>query len=205
MAYSVEYVPAAVVESLRTSTSLAIFLRVDTDPGLHLYFGVNDLPVGFDSIDPAGTVYMGGGRLQGIPNLEVLVNGRSSAINFTVSGIEPRTGAKVIDSLPPVRGKLVQVGLTTLDKYHQPVSNIVPIWTGIASHPEESQAPVREGENPTLSLSLAVVGGENTRSRPSRSLWSDAMQQAERPGDLFCKNTGAYARGIQPKWPIFRG
>lgn len=203
MAYSAQYVPSAVTESLRTSTSLAVFLRVETDPALHLYFGVGDMPVGFDSIDPSGTIYQGGGRLQGIPSLEILVNGKSSAINFSVSGVDPATGAKMIDSIPDVRGKLVQVGLTTLDKYHQPVSNVVPIWTGIASHLEDGQAPVKEGENPTVSLSLAVVGGENTRSRPSRSLWSDAMQRSKYPTDAFCKNTGAYARGIQPVWPRY--
>lgn len=203
MAYTVDFVPPAVVSALRTDSQLAVFLRVETDPALHLYFGVNDVPIGFDSIDPDGTVYLGGGRLQGIPALQILVNGSSAAIDFTVSGIDPETGAKMIDSIPPVRGALVQVGLTALDDYYQPITQIIPIWTGIASHLKEARAPVRSGENPTVTLSLATVAGENTRSRPSKVLWSDAMQRSLYPTDAFCNGTARLARGIQPKWPVF--
>lgn len=197
------YVPSIVIEEMRGSHQLGLFLLIDTDPALHIYFGVNDIPIGFDSIDPDGTVYLGGGRLIGIPSLEVLVNGTSDAVDFTVSGIDPATGAKMIDSIPPVRGARVQMGLTTLDQYYQPMTKIIPIWTGTASHPKETRPARKEGENATLSLSLAVVAGENTRSRPSRSLWSDAMQKAFAPSDDFCKQTARLSRGIQPVWPNF--
>lgn len=203
MAYSVDYVPPAIIEEMRGSHQLGVFLRADTDPALHIWFGVNDVPIGFDGIDPDGTVYLGGGRLVGVPSLEVLVNGTSDAVDFSMSGIDPATGAKMLDSIPPVRGKLVQLGLTTLDRYYQPMTDVIPIWTGTASHPKESRAPIREGETANISLSLAVVAGENTRSRPSRSLWSDAMQRSIYPTDAFCGRTGALARGIQPKWPVY--
>ncbi|MBX4870574.1 hypothetical protein HJA85_27005 [Rhizobium bangladeshense] len=203
MAYSVQYVPANVVEEMRGSHQLGVFLRIDTEPALHMWFGVNDVPIGFDGIDPDGTVYLGGGRLIGVPSLEVLVNGTSDAVDFSVSGIDPATGAAMLDSIPAVRGKMVQIGLTTLDQYYQPMSQIIPIWTGLASHPKESRPPIREGETATLSLSLAVVAGENTRSRPSKALWSDAMQRSLYPTDAFCNGTGRLARGIQPKWPVF--
>jgi|GEM_PF-638848 len=203
MAYSAEYVPPAVIEALRTDSQLAVFLRVDTDPALHLYFGVNDIPIGFDSIDPTGTTYLGGGRLNGIPALQTLVNGSSAAIDFTLSGIDPATGAKMIDSLPAVRGALVQVGMTTLDQYYQPMTQIIPIWTGVASHIKELRSPARAGETQTISISLATVAGENTRSRAAKVLWSDAMQKSLYPTDDFCKETGRMARGIQPQWPVF--
>lgn len=197
------YVPDNVVEALRGSHQLGLFLRIDTDPALHIWFGVNDVPLGFDSLDPDGTVYLGGGRLIGLPSLEVLVNGTSDAVDFTVSGIDPATGAKMLESIPPVRGKAVHIGLTTLDEYYQPMSSIIPIWSGVASHPKEAGVFGQGDDAATLSLSLAVVAGENTRSRPSRSLWSDAMQRSIYPTDAFCNRTGALARGIQPKWPVF--
>jgi hypothetical protein len=197
------YVPDSIIDAMRGSHQLGLFLRVDTDPALHLWFGVNDVPIGFDGIDPGGTVYLGGGRLVGIPSLEVLVNGTSDAVDFTVSGIDPATGAKMLDSIPVVRGKRVQLGLTTLDQYFQPMSSIIPIWTGVASHPKEGRTAIREGDSPTLTLSLAVVAGENTRSRPSRALWSDAMQKAISPTDDFCKQTARLARGNQPIWPDY--
>jgi hypothetical protein len=197
------WVPDNVIEALRASHQLGIFLRIDTDPALHVWFGINDIPANFDSIDPAGTVYLGGGKLVGIPTLEVLVNGTSDSVQFTISGIDPATGTKVIDNLPAVRGADVHLGITTLDDYYQPMSEIIPIWNGVASHLSEASPPVQEGKNVTLTLALSVVAGEATRSRASRSLWSSAHQKAISPTDLFCDATARLARGVQPPWPNY--
>ncbi|WP_438748414.1 hypothetical protein [Pararhizobium sp. O133] len=197
------WVPDNVVAALGQSHQLGIFLRIDTDPALHLWMGVNDVPIGFDSIDPDGTVYLGGGRLVGVPTLEVLVNGTSDSVEFTISGVDPATGAKMLDSLPAVRGCAVQMGLTTLDEYFQPMSDVIPIWTGSASHIGESSAAVQGTQSATLTLSLSVVAGESTRSRAARSTWSAAQQKAFSPTDRFCDATARLARGVDPAWPNF--
>ncbi|MBO9194322.1 hypothetical protein J5277_09415 [Rhizobium sp. 16-449-1b] len=197
------WIPDNVVDAFRGSHQLGLFLRIDTDPALHLWFGVNDIPAGFDSIDPNGTVYLGGGRLLGVPTLEVLVNGTADSVEFTLSGIDPSTASKTLDSLPPLRGAAVQMGLTTLDQYYQPMSSIIPVWTGTASHVSESSQAVPSGESVTLTLSLAVVSGEATRSRAARSLWSAPHQKAISPTDRFCDGTARLARGVQPAWPNF--
>lgn len=197
------WVPDHVIYAMRGSHQLGIFLRVETSPSLHIWFGVNDIPANFDSIEPTGTVYLGGGALIGVPTLEVLINGTSDAVEFTLSGVDPVTGAEMIDSIPSVRGATVQLGLTTLDDYYQPMSNIVPIWDGVASHVSEASTAVKDGESPSLSLSLSVVSGEATRSRAARSLWSSAHQKARSPTDKFCDATARLARGVQPAWPIY--
>ncbi|AUX76416.1 hypothetical protein [Sinorhizobium fredii] len=197
------WIPDDVIEEMRGSHQLGIFLRVDTDPALHMWFGVHDIQTGFDSIDPDGTVYLGGGVLQGVPTLEVLVNGTADSVEFTVSGIDPATGGKMLDSLPPLRGAAVQLGLTTLDQYYQPMSKIIPIWTGTASHVSESSPMVTANESPSLTLALSVVSGETTRSRASRSLWSAPHQKAISPTDLFCDGTARLSRGVQPVWPHY--
>lgn len=198
-----DFIPAHIIEEMRGSHQLGIFLRIDTDPALHLWFGVNDIPANFDSIDPTGTVYLGGGKLIGVPTLEVLVNGTADSVEFTLSGLDPETSAKTIDSLPPVRGATVQMGLTTLDRYFQPMNSIIPIWTGTASHTGEISPPVEERENPSVTLSLAVVTGEATRSRGARSVWSTPHQKAISPTDKFCDGVSRLARGVQPVWPNF--
>ncbi|MDX0930594.1 hypothetical protein U8C37_09400 [Sinorhizobium medicae] len=200
-----EFVPSSIVEEMRGSHQLGIFLRVDTDPALHLWFGINDIPANFDSIDPTGTVYLGGGRLIGVPTLEILVNGTADSVEFTLSGLDPTTSAKMLDSLPPVRGAAVQMGLTTLDRYFQPMSSIIPIWTGTASHTGEVSPPVEEGDSPSITLSLAVVTGEATRSRGARSVWSTPHQKAISLTDKFCDGVSRLARGVQPVWPNFQG
>lgn len=198
-----DWIPANVVEALSQSHQLGIFVRLDTSPALHLWFGVNDIPAGIDGVDASGTVYLGGGRLLGIPTLETLVNGTSDSVEFTLSGISPDTASKVVTSMPAVRGCRIQIGLTTLDDYYQPMTGIIPIWTGIASHVSENSPSVAGPENPTVTLQLAVVAGDNTRSRPSRSLWSAAQQKAISPTDRFCDNTSRNARGVYPVWPNY--
>lgn len=201
--YSLTYVPQAVLDDMGTSHQLGIFFRLDTDPGLHIWVGVNDIPAGFDSIDEDGSVYLGGGRLLNVPTLEVLVNGQSGSVEFGLSGIDPSSAQKVIDNLPDVRGKELKIGITTLDQYYQPTSKIISLWTGTASHPNESSPAVSGTESPTTTLSLAVVSGTNTRSRASQVLWSAAHQKALYPTDLFCDGTARLARGVAPAWPNY--
>lgn len=203
MAYSIEYVPAAVIEELRGSHNLGVFIHLATDPPLHVWFGTADKVAGIDSIDPAGTVYLGGGRLIGLPTLEVLVNGTADSVEMTMSGIDPETGAKMIDSIPEVRGRDLYLGMTTLDEYYQPMSSIIPLWNGAASHIIESSQTVTGATNRTQSLGLIVTSGEDTRSRPAYALWSPAHQRALSSTDAFCDGTARLARGIYPAWPNY--
>lgn len=198
-----DWIPPELVSALSGSHDLGIFLRLDTTPALHIWFGVNDIPAAIDGVDPAGTVYLGGGRLIGVPTLETLVNGTSDSVEFTLSGISPDTAAQLIASLPAVRGKRLQIGVTALDDYHQPLTSPIPIWTGIASHVTESSPSVAGPENVTVTLQLSVVAGDNTRSRPSRALWSSAQQKAISPTDKFCDNTARNSRGVYPVWPSY--
>ncbi|MBZ9719094.1 hypothetical protein LB519_14695 [Mesorhizobium sp. AD1-1] len=203
MAYTLEYVPQAILDAMATSHMLGIFFRMDSDPALHIWMGVNDIPAGIDSLDEDGTVYLGGGRLLNVPTLEVLVNGQSGSVEFGISGIDPSTAQKVLDNLPDVRGKDIKIGFTTLDKYYQPMGPIIPLWTGTASHPTESSPAVAGGESPTTTISLAVVSGTNTRSRASQVLWSAPHQKALYPTDRFCDGTARLARGVAPAWPNY--
>lgn len=198
MAY---YIPPDVIEALRGSHNLGIFMSLQTDPPLHIWFGVNDIPARIDSVDAEGTVYQGGGRLIGVPTLETQVNGTSDSVEFTLSGIDVDTGTALADSIPEVRGRDLYVGLTTLDEYYQPMSAIIPIWQGRASHTGEASQAVSGTENRTMSLSLLVTTGSDTRSRSSSALWSSAQHKSVYSTDLFFDNTATLARGVQPKWP----
>lgn len=197
------WIPDDTIAAMRSSFQLGIFLRIDTDPALHIWFGINDIPARFDSIDADGTVYMGGGRLLGVPELQVLVNGTADSVDFTLSGIDPATSAKAIDSMPPLRGAAVQMGIATLDQYYQPMGPIIPIWKGTASHVSEASPAVQGDETPSITLSLSVVAGSVTRSRPSQAIWSDAMQKALSPTDDFCKQVQRLAAGLAPVWPNY--
>lgn len=198
-----DYVSQIIVDEMRRSHRLGIFLHLATATALRIWFGIHSVPAGFESIDGDGTVYQGGGMLIGVPLLEVLVNGASDSVDFTLSGLNPSLSTTTLQSIPPVRGAALHMGLTTLDEYWQPMSRIIPIWRGIASHVSESRPTVQGAVSPTTALSLSVVAGEATRSRPAYTLWSSAQQKMLSQTDLFCDGTSRLARGVQPVWPNY--
>ncbi len=197
------WVPGAVIQAMKGSYQLGIFLHVETNPALHVWFGINDIPAGFDSLDQNGTVYLGAGRLIGVSTLEVLVGGLADSVEFTMSGIDPDTAMRTLDSIPEVRGARCYIGITTLDEYYQPMSSIIPLWWGTASHMAERSETVTGKDNQTITLSLSVATGEYTRSRPARAEWTDAMQRQISADDGFCKQVSRLARGVAPIWPNF--
>jgi hypothetical protein len=201
--YTRDYVPSTIIDGMRGSHTLGIFFRLDSTPPLQIWTGVNDVPAGFDSIDSGGSVYLGGGRLLNVGSLEVLVNGQADDIEIGISGVDPKAAQRVIDEMPDIRGKDVHLGITVLDRYYQPVAPIAALWIGTASHPTESMLPVSGQEQRTVTLSLAVISGNTTRSRPALSMWTAAHQKAEFPTDLFCDGTPRLARGVAPAWPNY--
>jgi hypothetical protein len=198
-----DWIPPDVAAALSGSHQLGVFVHVATDPPLRVWLGINDIPLRIESVDPGGAIYQGAGTLVGVPTLETLVNGTADSVEISISGVDPATGAAMIASIPPVRGAAVYVGITTLDDYYQPMSQIIPLWRGTASHAVEAMPTVSGAENRTMTLSLVVAAGEQTRSRPSRALWSSAHQEALSSGDRFCDNTARLARGVQPVWPNY--
>jgi hypothetical protein len=120
-----------------------------------------------------------------------------------ISGIDPVTAQRVLDDMPNIRGCDVHIGFTTLDQYYQPVSSIIPIWLGQASHVTDAMQPVTGTDSRSMSLSMAVLSGNGTRSRPSLSMWSSSHQKALYPTDLFCDGTARLARGVAPAWPAY--
>jgi len=194
--------PDNVIAAMRQSHALGIFLRIDTDPALHVWFGVEEKTARFDSIDPEGTTYLGGGYLIGIPTLEMLVNGQADNIDFTLSGIDPTTAARTLDSIPPVRGVAVQLGLMVLDDYYQPMAPIVPVWNGTASHTAEVGQASENGDM-SVTLNLSVVAGSVTRSRAAKTLWTDAQQKLVSSTDDFCRQVQRLANGLAVVWPNY--
>lgn len=204
MPYTKYYVPQSYLDAMSVTHTLGVFLRLDTDPALHIWLGVSDVPASIDSVDAAtGTVYMGGGKLMNIPVLEAVVNGQSSSVEIGLAGISAEDAAPVILNMPNVRGKALHIGIAPLDQYYQPIGPIIPLWYATGSHTTDSMPVIQEGEDRTVTLRLAAMSGANTRSRPSLSLWSSAHQKALYPGDKFCDQTARLATGVAPAWPAY--
>lgn len=197
------WLPDDVIDAMRGSHQLAVFFRLDIDPPLRLWMGINDVPTKIEAVDGDGAVYLGAGRLINVPELEVLVNGVADRVDFTLSGIDPDEAAKLNLHDVDLRGKAVHVAITVLDDYYQPIVDPIPVWTGRASLVAESSPPVTGTQSPATTIALSAAAGVPSRERVSASLWSDAQHQALFPGDLFCAGTARLARGVAPSWPRF--
>lgn len=202
------YIDDATVAALRGGVNLGIFLRIDTSPDpLRLWFGVNDIPVGIEAIDEDGAVYIGAGKLIGLPELQVLINGLADRLEFYVAGVNSDFTAQIAEAAPGVRGKEVNVGITALDSRYQPLSSIKPLWTGFAGFWAVQRKAQPPGGNQTQTILLSVGTGDLARSRSARTYWTNPQQQRLSSLlsaiDRFCDRVARYTRNYEVSWPRF--
>jgi hypothetical protein len=195
------YVPQPTLDYFKSAYNLGVFFRLGTDPALHLSFLTGDMKIRMSTtLDDAGTVYFGCGRLQNIPDLMVLTNGIADTYTFTLNGLDPTMTARMLDSAPEVLGARLTVGIAPLTDRWQPATSIVQIWTGVADFLSESMPPETDPlKNRTQSLSLVAMSGDQSRQRQDLATYSDAAQRARSPTDSFCSRTNRAP--YQVVWP----
>jgi hypothetical protein len=199
------YVSTDVAASFRGSINLGIFFRLDTDPALHLWLGVNDVPIGIPGIDASGTVYLGAGRLLDIPALDVLLNGQAARVEIGVAGVDADFMAKLNAEAPPVKSKECNIGIARLDDRFQPATQIIPMWTGYADFWAMRQTAAQDQtRGPVRIVTLSAGTGDTTRSRPRRVTWTASMQRLFYPDDAFCDRVSRYVHTFVVQWPHFR-
>ncbi len=198
------YVPDVVVDAFRQGLALGVFMRLGTDPALHVWMGVNDCPIGIPALDPTGTVYQGAGRLLGIPELELLINGKGDQIAFSLSGVDVDFIADLDENAPEVRGASVIVGIAPLDERYQPICQIVPLWRGVADYwAAGAKAPDDPTKSIVQSISLNVGVGDTSRATPRSLTFTTPCQQRRAPGDRFFDRVNRYVAGLLIAWPRF--
>lgn len=198
------YLPDAVVDALRSSVRLGVFFRVGTTPALHAWMGVGECPIGITGIDPAGTEYIGAGRLIGVPELELLINGKGDQLAFGLSGVDIEFVAQLATDAPEVRGASVIVGIAPLDERWQPMTSIIQLWRGTADFWASSG---KAGDDPQKSrvhsITLHVGVGDTSRAQFRNQTFTTACQQRRSPGDRFFERVPRYVQQLQISWPRF--
>lgn len=194
--------------ALRAMRNVGIFWRLnlptttDGDQTLRLWMGLNDIPIGIEAIDDAGSMYTGAGRLLALPELEILINGLADRIEFNLSGVPSEVVAKIDDAAPEVKGQEVHVGIAPLDDNYQPVTSILPLWFGIADFWSIKMDPTQDSPS-TRTITLSVGSGMTGRSRPRRLMFTDAAQRSLYPTDKFFDRVARYVRTYVVAWPRF--
>lgn len=199
------YLPDETVAAFRGSYRLGLFFRLDTDPGLHLWFGISDIAAKIADVDVDGTIYLGAGFLTDAPDsLEVLINGSAERADWVLSGVPAELAANLANDAPSVVGKRATFGISAMDDRWQMQSDIIPMWEGTADFWAEEQPVQTDPSRPKLrKLTLATMTGDASRALPYYSTWTDAIQRTISPTDKFCERVPRYYQGQIIRWPRY--
>lgn len=198
------YIDPDVAALFRGPVNLGVFWRLGTDPALHLWMGIHEVPIGIPSLDEDGTTYLGAGRLIDIPELELLINGIADKVDFSLSGVDSAFLAQLDASAPKVAGALCTVGFAPLDERYQPMTSIIPIWCGTADFWTMQRDPASEiGGSPVQRITLSVGAGDTSRANPKLKTFTDAEQRRVSPTDRFFDRVIRYVQTYIVPWPRF--
>ncbi len=199
------YLPDATIAAFTGIYNLGLFFRMETNPALHLWWGVTDRTANIDALDVAGTVYNGAGLLTDVPEaLEVLFNGTADRVDWSLSGVPASLTANLAATAPSVVGARVDFAIAPLDARWQLLAQPISVWVGTADFWAEEQPPQTDLTQPKMRrLILSTMAGDTTRALPYYATWTDLDQFAISPTDNFCERVPAYYTGRIITWPRF--
>lgn len=155
-----------------------VLIRIGTDPAARIWSGAGDLWIPADGIETEDAIYLGGGELlDGLTDLEQLINGTADRIDINVSGVTAATVKLALEEAAEVKGATVDIGVVEFDDWWQLVG---VTW---AARYRADKLVIARGETRTITLSM---GSDDTgRSRTMGAYWTDADQRRRSPDDLF--------------------
>lgn len=202
------YVDPGIAVRFRGSTNSGIFFRLDqedSDDVVRLWFGSSDIRARVPGLDPSipKPIYRGAGQLVGVPEVDILINGKAGRGEFFVNGVSSEFLALVEEAAPSVKGMEVTLGFAALDNDYQADTDIIPIVTGFADFWAPERKTIFGAGNPTHSLKLSVGFGDTARRRPALTSWSSAQQRMISADDEFCDRVARYNQQYTISWPRY--
>jgi hypothetical protein len=159
--------------------------------------GFYDLPA--DGTDTSGGRYMGIGFPVGLPAISQAINGTSSNIEFSMSGVDATALRLAGADRNLVNGALVYLGLVDIDEHQQPTTSCDWILEGQAGKPRVSRVGRDEGALRTISLPVSTEFVD--RNRAAIAWWSPSGQRARSADDAFCDQVPTISAGGVYTWP----
>jgi hypothetical protein len=205
------YFPDTLAARMRGNMNLGLFFRLDhPDPAgvLRLWLGVGTrlmrMQLSAGEIEGTPFPYYGAGRLQSVPDLDVLINDGATRMEISLEGVSDEAQAQIDTDPPDVVGRRLHIGIALFDSDWQPtLMDIMPVQHAIADYWGMSGTVARGKEPQTRILTLSASVGQTARSRPRRATYTDAQQKFFFPTDDFCVNVARYDRGYSLAWPKF--
>jgi hypothetical protein len=171
----------------------SILLRIASDPIARIWSGVGDLVIPADIVEASPALYLGGGALVNIPELEQVINGTANRLDITVSGVNTETVALAIEESASVKGAKVHVGNVYFDADWQ-IDDVE--WIAVLR--ADTLTPARQGS--TRSITLSMGTDDTDRSRAPVAFWTDADQRRRSPTDRFFDHIAGISSGTSRRF-----
>jgi hypothetical protein len=171
----------------------SILFRIATDPVTRVWSGVNSILIPADIVEPSPALYLGGGSLVNIPELDQVINGTAARLDITVSGVSAATLALAIEEAATVKGAKVHIGNVYFDDDWQ-IDDVE--WIAVLR--ADTLTTARQGT--TRSITLSIGTDFTDRSRAPVSFWTDADQRRRSPTDRFFDHIAGISAGTSRRF-----
>lgn len=174
---------------MRVST----IFRIDCDPILRVWSGVNPRMIPADIVESEPALYLGGGALVSVPDLEQVINGVAQRLEVTVSGVDAETLRLAREDAASVKGARCLVGNVFLDDDWQ-VTEVE--WLAVL----RADFLTTAHQAKTRSITLSISTFDTDRSRAPLAFWTDADQRRRSPTDRFFDHVASINAGTSRRF-----
>jgi hypothetical protein len=161
---------------------MSLLFRIVADPIGRVWGGLFDLEIPADIVEDEPALYLGGGQLLNIPDLEHLINGNAARLDVQVSGTSAETLRLAMEAAPSVKGAAVHVGFAYFDDDWQ----LLEVeWLAVlrADTLSVDSQPSENGR--TRSITLSIGTDFTDRSKAPVALFTDSDQRRRSPTDAI--------------------
>lgn len=181
----------------------AFFLRIDGDQPTRAWSGIGRRFLPADAVElVAGAGYLGAGVLRNVPEMEALFLGESTAISFTLSGVDARALALVDDAAGDIEGAGAHFGFAFLNARHALVTEVFWDFDGEVDTVAWSDEPGGDGPTRTRGVTLNLIGGWTDRRYRLMQMWTPADQARRDATDTAFQHIPNLDGGATADWPL---
>lgn len=171
----------------------SVLFRIASDPVGRIWSGVNSLIIPADNVEPDAALYLGGGALVNLPELEQVINGTASRVDVVLSGVSDETQRLAREEAATVKGAECHIGNVYFDDHWQ-ISEVE--WIAVLR--ADYLTTGRNGTTRSITLSLST--DDTDRSHAPVSFWTDADQRRRSPTDRFCDHVAGISGGTSRRF-----
>lgn len=175
----------------------SVLFRIDCDPPARLWSGVGDLVIPADAVEASPALYLGGGELVSIPDLEQALNASAARVEITVSGVAAATLALAREEAESVKGATAAVGLV---HFGDDLAIAEVEWLGELRCDSLTTANEPSENGRTRSITLSMGTEDTDRSNAPAAYFTDADQRLRSPTDKIFDRIAGIAAGTSRRF-----